>query len=129
MSLQIETVYTRPEIQAALGGQPRDYLPYSRAVGRIVAACLTTELNPEAPNIILCGSSAVVALRGEQLCQQGGTIPVFVREAPNQWRHKGMYRVDRYSLDPDELRRFAAAAEREAISRIIWLVPDPTTEK
>lgn len=42
-----QKTYTREQIHAALGGNPRAYLPVKG--GRVVAGCFKTDLNPGAP--------------------------------------------------------------------------------
>ena len=57
--------YTRDEIHAQVGGSKHSYLPTRN--GEVVAACLTKELNPRAPQVILCGN-------GERIAPAGATL-------------------------------------------------------
>ena len=50
---KIGSEYTRDEIHGHLGGSIRSYLP--TVLRHVVAACVKPELNPRAPNVVLCG--------------------------------------------------------------------------
>jgi len=48
------TTYTREEISAKLGGGTQDCISHVR--NRVVAICLTRDMNPQAPAIMLVGT-------------------------------------------------------------------------
>ncbi|OWY39992.1 hypothetical protein CEK28_04435 [Xenophilus sp. AP218F] len=114
-------VYTREEIHAAVGGNKHSYLP--RKKGKVVAACLRPDLNPDAPNVILCNACPPERAAGEQLAGQGGTIPVFVKESTSSWKYQGLFRVVGTDTHPDVCAPFAAnsAWTRGQIKRVIRL--------
>ncbi len=54
--------YSRENIHQTVGGNKESFLPAFR--GKIVAACLRPELNPRAPEYVVCNSGA--AARGRR---------------------------------------------------------------
>ena len=83
--------YTRDEIHAKVGGSKQSYLPTKN--GSVVAACLTRELNPQAPRVILCGRGARIEPAGELLSKQPYAIPVFLKRNVNRWEYQGLFRT------------------------------------
>jgi len=83
--------YTRREIADTLGGGVQDYLPHHD--GQVVCACLTPELNPEAPNVILAGTGPDIIRWAEVFAKQRDFVPVFLKRATNAWQYVGRYRV------------------------------------
>jgi len=118
--------YTREKIAAELGGSAESYLPRSNGV--IVCACLRRDHNPDAPRIILPGLGPEVCQLGEELCNQQGAIPVFIKEDVNRWQYVGDYEVDANnppSVAPDIIREHEVRSGRfgrEGISRVIYMV-------
>lgn len=45
--------YTRQEIHILLGGGIQDYLPHKD--GKVLCGCLTKDLNPDVPDVVLIG--------------------------------------------------------------------------
>ena len=88
---KISSEYTRDEIHDHLGGSKQSYLP--TVSGTVVAACLTSELNPRAPNVVLCGRGPVIAAAGAALAKQTESVPVFIKRGTNRWEFQGAFRV------------------------------------
>jgi hypothetical protein len=87
----IGQTYTRDEIYAAVGGSKQAYIPTKN--GCVVAICVRTDLNPRAPREILCGTGPIIAKAGRALASTTGKVPVFVKQAVNEWEYAGLYRV------------------------------------
>lgn len=122
-------VYSWSEVQRNWFGE-QTYL--AKRNGRIVCATLTREHNPRAPEVLLVGNKAKNMERGELFCAQGGPIPVFIKEAPNEWHYHGRFKVERFATDPGELRQFETDLE-PTLSRVIFLrrvaeSPDTTAD-
>jgi hypothetical protein len=84
--------YPLDVITAALGGETMSYLPQHD--NRIVCGRFKKgEMNPDAPYKILVGNLPRVRQKAELLAQQGGLIPVFLKEGTNRWRYHGPMRV------------------------------------
>lgn len=71
--------YTRKEIREAVGGGLQDDLPHQD--GRVVAACLSPELNPEAPSVVLPGLGPEIQRWAEVFAKQRGAVPTFLKRA------------------------------------------------
>ncbi|MBU1062207.1 MAG: hypothetical protein KJ957_07930 [Candidatus Omnitrophica bacterium] len=111
--------YTRKQIYNEVGGSIQSYLPTVRK--EVVCACLRKDLNPDAPNIILVGNCPRVKLAAEILCSQSNPIPVFIKIKTNKWEHIGLYKVDSFSKDPEEISDYSKRSDRKNITAIIYL--------
>lgn len=120
---EVENNYTREEIAAELGGSAIEYLP--RVGGKVVCACLRPDLNPDAPQIILAGFGLQVEESAKALCEQPRkAMPVFVKQQTNAWKYVGDFTFDRFSTEPEEIRKqetLSGRSGRDGISRIIHL--------
>jgi predicted HNH restriction endonuclease len=103
--------YTWKEVEKNWHGE-QTYL--AKRDGRIVCATLVKESNPEAPEVMIVGSKPRNMQRAEEFCEQGGSIPMFIKHAVNQWEFMGHYELVSFATDRDTLRRH----ERVAGSRL-----------
>ena len=87
----IGSEYTRDEIHEHLGGSKQTYLP--TVSGHVVAVCVKPDLNPRAPNVVLCGNGPVIASAGAALANQHEPLPVFIKKATNRWEYQGTLKV------------------------------------
>jgi hypothetical protein len=83
--------YTRNDINAQLGGNKQAYLP--TVAGIVVAVCVTRQLNPRAPKVILCGKGPIITSSGAALSKQISPLPVFVKRKVNEWEYMGKLSV------------------------------------
>ncbi|WP_063533434.1 hypothetical protein [Burkholderia sp. MSMB1589WGS] len=90
--------YTREFIHTACGGSKQAFLPTKN--GKVVAACLRTDLNPQAPDVIICDGSASARAAGKTLAGQGGTIPVFIKAETDAFRFVGLFAVSESLIAP-----------------------------
>lgn len=74
---EIGAEYTRDDIHAQCGGSKQAYPP--AVAGKVVAVCVKPELNPHAPQVILCGQGPRIAAAGALLAKQAGVLPVFIK--------------------------------------------------
>ena len=113
--------YTRDEIHAKVGGSKQSYLPTKN--GAVVAACLTCDLNPRAPQVILCGRGARIQPTGELLARQPYAIPVFLKRDVNRWEYQGLFKpAGSYTSGP-EFNGYVAGSGRPPaeVSRVVVL--------
>ena len=103
--------YTLNDITMALGGETMSYLPQSD--NRIVCGRFTEHMNPKAPYEILVGDLPKVRRKAEALATQGGTIPVFLKEAPNRWRYHGPMQVVGFVTDAKVVQAAEGVDERD----------------
>lgn len=115
--------YTRDEIGDHVGGNKQTYLPTRD--GMVVAACLTKELNPLAPRVILCGTPPMIARAGEILARQAHAIPVFVKRDVNRWEYQGHFRPTASYIDGPEYERLieGSGRSRSDVTRVVALEP------
>lgn len=104
-------VYSLDSIASVVGGERQSYLPQKE--GTIVCGRFTRDMNPKAPYEVLVGDLPRVAAKARLLVEQGGTIPVFVKEAPNEWRFHGLMAPARFLTDRRTVEARARAAGRE----------------
>jgi hypothetical protein len=112
--------YSREEIYDALGGGSKQaYLPNLN--GRVLCACLRSDTNPNAPNIILPGSGPEIKRSSRMLCEQKEAVPVFIKRGVNNWEYVGDYKVDRWSESSAEITEHERRAGRNDVSRVIYM--------
>src|SRR5450759_4761766 len=120
---QLGNQYTRRQINIRVGGNMQNALPTVDKV--VVAACLHADAahNPDAPEVILCGTSERVATAGEWLSAQPEPIPLFVFNAPHRWEYCGQFRVGPSYTHGVEFDKGVSRGSRpaSAISRVIVL--------
>ncbi|MGH8781455.1 hypothetical protein [Paraburkholderia sp.] len=83
--------YSREDIHRITGGCKQAFLPVKG--GKVVAARLRPDLNPHAPDTIVCDGSAAARAAGRRLARQTDPIPVFLRTATDRFRYVGDYVV------------------------------------
>ncbi|PWK37916.1 hypothetical protein C7417_1780 [Cupriavidus plantarum] len=81
--------YTREQIHSVCGGSKQAFLPTKN--GKVVAICLRPELNPGAPEAIVCSSSAATRAAGRTLASQKEAVPVFIKGATDRYRYAGQF--------------------------------------
>lgn len=114
------SIYAHADLINAFGGEVKGGIFLPTREGRIVCGCITTEMNPEAPECVLIGDKPRVVTRAEKMAAQGGTIPMFVKRGINQWEYRGMYDFVRLSRDPNEFSQLAAEAERADVVAALY---------
>jgi hypothetical protein len=95
---EINKNYTREFIHTACGGSKQAFLPTKN--GRVVAACLRTDLNPQAPEVIICDGSASARAAGRTLSGQDDAIPVFIKMETDAFRFVGLFAVSEALVAP-----------------------------
>jgi hypothetical protein len=89
---EIGKEYSREDIHQVTGGCKQAFLPMKG--GKVVAARLRQDLNPYAPDVIVCDSTAAARAAGRTLARQTDPVPVFVRTASDRFRYMGEYVTD-----------------------------------
>lgn len=125
MLFEVGKTYRRYQIHLALGGELQTYLPQHR--GKIVCGCFKPNLDPRAPYEILVENAPKVKEKAQILCKQGGTIPVFLKRQKGRWEYKGMFRVRKHSIDPEEIRRKQQESGRNYIAAVLYLEQEPAS--
>ena len=97
---ELNKEYSREDIHAVVHGNKDSFLPTHQ--GKVVAACLRPELNPKAPEYIVCNSGAAARAAGNTLASQAAPIPVFLRQSSDRYRFIGHYAVQESITVPNE---------------------------
>lgn len=111
--------YTRQAIHDRVGGNLQTFLPELN--GKIVAACLTPELNPDAPHVILVGGGPDIYRRGEMLSRQSDPVPVFLKFGADDWRYAGDHEVSASSADISDVHHWQSRAGRTDVLLVVTL--------
>ena len=115
--------YSRENIHQLVGGNKESFLPALR--GKIVAACLRPDLNPKAPEYIVCSSGSAARAAGNTLSRQAEPIPVFIRQDSDRYRFVGTFAVQESYTAQVDCAPFTQGTGFTAsqISRVIKLRP------
>ncbi len=121
VEFEIGKDYSREYIHTVCGGSKQAFLPTKH--GKVVAACLRMDLNPQAPDVILCNSGAAARAAGRTLAKQPGDIPVFIRSETDRYRYVGQFAPDQSLTAPLECAPYAlnSSFTTGQISRVIKL--------
>jgi hypothetical protein len=101
---EIGKEYSREEIHRITGGSKQAFLPVKG--GKVVAARLRQDLNPHAPDVIVCDGSASARAAGRTLAQQVEPVPIFLRTASDRFRYAGEYVVAASMTTPADYADF-----------------------
>jgi hypothetical protein len=117
----IGSEYTRDQIHAEVGGGTQTYLPTKG--GTVVAVCITKELNPRAPQVILCGRGVRIEPTGAVLAAQRESLPVFIKRGVNRWEFQGQFKVAGSFTSGPRFESFVSGSGRAAsdVSRVVQL--------
>jgi hypothetical protein len=115
----IGDTYSRIDINKVLGGNTRDYMPISKDA--VVCVCLTMDMNPDAPAIILVGKGASTEKAAQKLLEQSWTVPLFIKRRENEWEYMGNYRAVSEEQDPKKIAMLGARAGRLDVVTVLCL--------
>jgi hypothetical protein len=77
--------------------------------------------NPSAPWEILVGKEESHIRQAELLARESSPIPVFVKEAVDQWEYWGNFQFERYEKDQDRIRPMLPENRVENTSMVVYL--------
>ena len=126
---ELGNCYTR-EIIAAEDSEER-YLPLD-GNGKVAAGCFRYDLNPDAPEIVLPGTGAIIELAADEFRRGGYSVPTFIKLAIGRWQYVGNYHVVKFSTDPELIEQHQERAAqlgdrkrtgREKITMVLYLEP------
>ncbi len=116
---KVGNAYTRKDIHEKVGGSVQSFLPTVEK--QVVCACLSKKMNPNAPNEILVGNKPIVLQSAEQFARQSIPVPVFIKEASNEWVYLGDYSVKKATHRNEGIEEFDLAG-REYIQNVLELL-------
>jgi hypothetical protein len=116
---EIDKNYSREYIHTICGGSKQAFLPARN--GKVVAACLRSDLNPQAPDIIICNGGAAARAAGKTLAKQAEAIPVFIKVETDSFRYVGQFAVSESLTAPLDCAPYARSSGFAAgqVSRVI----------
>lgn len=111
--------YTREDIHAICGGNKQSFLPTKN--GKVVAACLRRDMNPQAPDVIICNSGAAARAAGRTLASQAEPIPVFIEQSTTLLRFVGRFKASESLTAPVDCAPYARGTSFTSgqISRVV----------
>ena len=115
--------YAREEIHSQVGGSLQSFLPH--VGGRVVAACLRRDFNPDAPRVLQVGAGDGIDQSADILVAQRSPVPTFLKRGTGDWEYVGEYAVERSSQDSTDLAVQTQRLGRDDITRVIYMVPSP----
>ena len=125
MAFKFGRHYSREDINECIGGEMVSYLPRRASddgsKGIIVCGCFSLDVNPDAPEVVLAGDTEDIHQRAIDLCNQGGTIPVFVKDDDDIRAYVGEYRVGYSSENPKIIAQQAKLSGRSDIARVLFM--------
>lgn len=119
MSFKKGKNYSREEIKSVVGGSI--YPCLVRAEGRIVAVCLRSDMNPEAPEIYLNRNGKNMTRDCDLLRGQSTPFPVFLDRYDSQWEFMGCYLVNDFKSDFATTDKHKKNFDRKDIYGVVFL--------
>ncbi|WP_111638939.1 DUF3883 domain-containing protein [Marinomonas shanghaiensis] len=112
------TILTTPDLAERLAGGDS----YIRTKNNVVKGlAITTELNPEAPEVIVVGNGVRIKENARLFLEQQEYVPVYLKQAVNAWKLLGKYKADKYSQDPKIIERHRQHRPAEKVDGILFL--------
>jgi hypothetical protein len=111
---------TNDEICAEHGGNPNAFAPIKN--GRVPCLRVTLKKNPDAPHVLLVSSEKPkVCEAGRILANQGGSIPLYLKEDTNRWLDLGKFEIERSSQEAAEIEYWQARAGRTDVGLVLFM--------
>lgn len=112
--------YHWQEIGPLVGHTPCGYL--TQVDQNIVCGCFRTDLNPDAPSIVLPGGNNPEWVdKARLLRQQVTSIPVFVKAEGLPWEFVGKFRVEAMTQNPIEIKIHRDRHRLDDIGAVMFL--------
>jgi hypothetical protein len=106
-------IYTFSELCDYFKAGMQNYLP--QCGSQIVCGLFKPEMNDGVPEKIWVGDGPQIRRKAELLVAQGGQIPVFIKQATNQWMYYGLMEPVNFDTDPTLAAHITEVAGRPVI--------------
>lgn len=115
----MKTLTTDELAQELAGGDS-----YIRTKDNIVKGlAVTTNLNPEAPEIIVVGKGPRIIANAMLFVKQQQYVPVYVKQAVNSWKYLGEFKADKYTRNIDIIEKHRKHRLASDVDGILFLSP------
>ncbi|NMP79776.1 DUF3883 domain-containing protein [Pseudoalteromonas arctica] len=119
------SILTTPELAEKLAGGDS----YIRTKNNVVKGlAITTELNPEAPEVIVVGGGPNIKKNARLFLEQQEYVPVYLKQGVNAWKLLGKYKADKYSQDPKTIEKHRQHRTAEEVDGILFLSAEENYE-
>ena len=89
--------------------------------GKVMGLAITSEKNPEAPEIIVVGTGPRIIKNAELLVDCGEFVPVYLKQAVDSWKLLGMYKAEQYNKSKQKIEKHKKHRPENSISGILFL--------
>lgn len=115
----MKTLTTDELAQELAGGDS-----YIRTKNNIVKGlAITTNLNPEAPEIIVVGKGKKIVSNAMLFVKQQQYVPVYVKQTVNSWKYLGEFKADKYTRDVDIIEKHRKNRLASDVDGVLFLSP------
>lgn len=87
----------------------------------VKALAVKTELNPDAPEIIIVGKGKIKEKNAKLFYASKKTVPLFIKQKVNQWKFFGNYKAENYFEDLETIRKYMEHRKIDEIAGILFL--------
>lgn len=113
----LSTLTTDQLAQVLAGGDS-----YIRTKDNVVKGlAITTEKNPEAPEVIVVGTGTRIIANAKLFLQQQQYVPVYVKQSVNSWKYLGNYKATSYSQNPTVIEKHRKHRLLKDVDGILFL--------
>ena len=119
--MNIGDIFTRKNISKLLGGSEVPFAPTKNGI--VTCLCLDPERNPKAPEAVLPGTGRDIERMKDQVIEQKGPFPTFLKRKVNEWEFVGYFYVTGYSIDSQMIDNYYKDCKtpRDQVTAIIWM--------
>lgn len=96
-----------------------DYIRTKKGIVKGLA--LRTDLNENAPNVVVVGKGARIEHRAKLLLETAEGVPTYIKRSTNAWELIGTYRAIAYKQDAITIKRYCGSRSIENIAGILFL--------
>lgn len=89
--------------------------------GEVKGLAVTTDKNPDAPEIIVVGKGPRIVGNAKLFIKSKNFVPVYVKQAVNEWKYLGEYKALKYSTDLADIERHRKHRAIDGIDGILFL--------
>ncbi len=96
--------------------------------GEVKGLAVTTDKNPEAPDVIIVGKGPRKISNAKLFLESGLFVPVYIKQAVNSWKYLGSYKADSYLQDMETIEKYRKDRQIENIDGILFLSEEDDVE-